>query len=69
MICYIIFYNDLPYEWSFYICWVGLFFLFVGIVLSVYLDIRKSRDKDLPAAEESEEELDDDESVTSEKRR
>ena len=59
MVCYTYYYQNLPYQWSFYLAWVGISILFLGIVISVHVDIKRSRDSDLPAAEESEDELDD----------
>ena len=49
--------------------WVGISILLIGILISVYVDIKRARDQDLPAAEESEDDESDDDGDSEVKQR
>ena len=69
MVCYTYYYSDLTYAWGFYMAWVGISILLIGILISVYVDIKRARDQDLPAAEESEDDESDDDGDSEVKQR
>jgi len=57
--CYIYYFHDIPYLWSFYVFCVGMGVFLVGLIIMAFVDVWKSRDEDLPPDDSEGEEEED----------